>query len=937
MARELQIEEGMIVEYLARKISDDMPIQIYSISKIVTDVWERSDKNEPCDSKTERVKTHNRVILGRVMKREGASVVVETNESHMKLLQVELNEISCNFVPMCGDEVSLLTLYQTDKGSFNCSGQPIGVFSLKPADRKEVVGTIGRFPKGSDFGIIDDIYVFYLDALQNANNLTCKPDVGDSVIAEVIRSQRRFANYKTYDWRCIRISTNEAKRKRDPISKKELKPRQDENRDEVSITSSVDLRVNFNALNERKLLKLSIKNSSDRPKTLTSTTIKEQICGSQIECDDFNKSYTIPSQQKLTFDVKVVAKLYGVSRVTIVFSFDGQLTLDRIVEIEVLPPRNENEPNDALQPKQNAALFSKQVTKSLWKVQGDIVSGVRVKAAPLFVFNRFKHFEVPERLLNTLLDSTLTFAEMDLKLNEVMPIFDRLDFSNYKDFFQGLLHLEEIALDHEFRKYDRELAHFHREGEYLALKIENVHESRPSIIIGDKVIARDPFEEGSDVKKPILYEGFVHKIRKDHLLIKFGETFHNRYSGEDYRLFFKFARSKFVKQLNAVERMSKAKDSSIIFPTKIHVNSHLQFNVSLVNGQMKANYRKKDLPWCNKSLNIVQKKAIVQILRGETRPMPYVIFGPPGTGKTSTLIELILQLFKNVGGSRIIVCAPSNSAANLLTQRLIESKQLEMGEFIRIVGINSIEREQIPDELHPYCAITDIATPNTASEPSHIQTNSGLILNTNSVGLAAYRVLISTCMSFGSLMCMKFHRSHFTHVIVDEAGQCLESEAMIPISLLNSTNSQIVLAGDPMQIGPIALSKFAQVREFEKSFLVRLLDRVPYKRFIENAGTFSYDERLVTKLLYNYRSLPSILSSYNELFYDDELIPTILPSGSEESSILKKIKTDVLKGRSSTENFGIFFFGIRGREEQIAASTSWRNPAETGAVISLLR
>lgn len=87
-------------------------------------------------------------------------------------------------------------------------------------------------------------------------------------------------------------------------------------------------------------------------------------------------------------------------------------------------------------------------------------------------------------------------------------------------------------------------------------------------------------------------------------------------------------------------------------------------------------------------------------------------------------------------------------------------------------------------------------------------------------------------------MYMKFRRSHFTHVIIDEAGQCLESEAMIPISLLNKAKGQIVLAGDPMQLGPIVMSNLAKDRGLGKSFLVRLLDRIPYTKYSEVIDRF---------------------------------------------------------------------------------------------------
>ena len=46
----------------------------------------------------------------------------------------------------------------------------------------------------------------------------------------------------------------------------------------------------------------------------------------------------------------------------------------------------------------------------------------------------------------------------------------------------------------------------------------------------------------------------------------------------------------------------------------------------------------------NRSLNPRQRAAVMRILKAQCRPAPYVLFGPPGTGKTVTLVEAILQV-----------------------------------------------------------------------------------------------------------------------------------------------------------------------------------------------------------------------------------------------------------------------------------------------------
>merc|ERR1719495_2163914 len=71
--------------------------------------------------------------------------------------------------------------------------------------------------------------------------------------------------------------------------------------------------------------------------------------------------------------------------------------------------------------------------------------------------------------------------------------------------------------------------------------------------------------------------------------------------------------------------------------------------------------------------NEEQKRAVRQIVNGGIPGVPYIIFGPPGTGKTVTMVEAIKQVLKFKPKAKILATAPSNSATDVLASRIMEN------------------------------------------------------------------------------------------------------------------------------------------------------------------------------------------------------------------------------------------------------------------------
>ncbi len=94
----------------------------------------------------------------------------------------------------------------------------------------------------------------------------------------------------------------------------------------------------------------------------------------------------------------------------------------------------------------------------------------------------------------------------------------------------------------------------------------------------------------------------------------------------------------------------------------------------------------------NSQLNDRQQAAVCRILGSQGRPSPYIIFGPPGTGKTVTVVEAILQVYiQSDGRERILACTPSNSAADLIVRNCVQWNldTIGTGDGVLIIEVSS--------------------------------------------------------------------------------------------------------------------------------------------------------------------------------------------------------------------------------------------------------
>jgi helicase MOV-10 len=188
------------------------------------------------------------------------------------------------------------------------------------------------------------------------------------------------------------------------------------------------------------------------------------------------------------------------------------------------------------------------------------------------------------------------------------------------------------------------------------------------------------------------------------------------------------------------------------------------------------------------------------------------MFRRPGTGKTVTIVEAIRQLLAADPNNRIFACAPSNSAADLIAQRLTT---LGRDNLFRLNALSRY-KSTLPKILLPF-SLLDGDTFAVPPLPT----------------LSKYRVIVSTCFSASVPYGLGLPRGHFSHIFVDEAGQGAEPEIMVAVKTMADEATNVVLSGDMKQLGPIVRSPVARELGLAMSYLDRLMGNEVYD---EKAG-----------------------------------------------------------------------------------------------------
>ncbi|KAB2578422.1 putative dna helicase protein [Lasiodiplodia theobromae] len=284
------------------------------------------------------------------------------------------------------------------------------------------------------------------------------------------------------------------------------------------------------------------------------------------------------------------------------------------------------------------------------------------------------------------------------------------------------------------------------------------------------------------------------------------------------------------------------------------------------------------LQWIDPTLNESQKDAIRFAMASREVAL---IHGPPGTGKTHTLIELILQLLKQ--DLRLLVCGPSNISVDNIVERLAPHKVpiIRLGHPARLLpSVINHSLDVLTRTSDAAAIVQDIRKEMDAKQASIRKTRNGRERKAIYGEMRELRkefrererrcvdqlvrgskVVLATLHGAGG-----FHLKdqQFDVVIIDEASQALEAQCWVP--LLSA--KKVVLAGDHLQLPPTIKSLNSKAQKEAKTSEKGLtLEQTLFDRLLALHGP-SIKRMLTTQ----YRMHEKIMAFPSQELYESKLI-----------------------------------------------------------------
>ena len=305
-----------------------------------------------------------------------------------------------------------------------------------------------------------------------------------------------------------------------------------------------------------------------------------------------------------------------------------------------------------------------------------------------------------------------------------------------------------------------------------------------------------------------------------------------------------FDETSYKLMFEALDRVMKAK------------NNRLAYLRDLFYSHQKAgrfSFEPMKFPW----LNPTQERAVNEVLWAKDVA---IVHGPPGTGKTTTLVEAINETLMRE--NQVLVCAQSNMAVDWISEKLVDRgvNVLRIGNPTRVndkmLGFTYERRfESHPDYPQLWAirkAIRELRKNRKKGSENYHQKMDRLKSRAAEIEIRINSELFGEARVIACTLVGSAHRllegMKFGTLFIDEAAQALEAACWIPMRRA----SRVILAGDHCQLPPTVKSIAALRAGLGKTLMERIAENKP---------------EVVTLLKIQYRMNDEIMRFSSDWFY----------------------------------------------------------------------
>lgn len=353
--------------------------------------------------------------------------------------------------------------------------------------------------------------------------------------------------------------------------------------------------------------------------------------------------------------------------------------------------------------------------------------------------------------------------------------------------------------------------------------------------------------EGSEELKYFSFTGTVSYVDGDRMVVTVPDSaplLELQQSTDPIGVQLSFDETSYKLMFEALDRVMKAK------------NNRLAYLRDLFYSHQKAgrfSFEPMKFPW----LNPTQERAVNEVLWAKDVA---IVHGPPGTGKTTTLVEAINETLMRE--SQVLVCAQSNMAVDWISEKLVDRgiNVLRIGNPTRVndkmLGF-TYERRFESHADYPQLwairkAIRELRKNRKKGSENYHQKMDRLKSRATEIELRINAELFGEARVIACTLVGSAHHllegMKFGTLFIDEAAQALEAACWIPMKRA----SRVILAGDHCQLPPTVKSIAALRAGLGKTLMERIAENKP---------------EVVTLLKIQYRMNDEIMRFSSDWFY----------------------------------------------------------------------